>query len=512
MRSQTREYKKEMIIFHAALVFACLLLQQAVCGGATYYVDPSSGSMSNDGSYDRPWRTAEEVFESGLIGTAVRAGDTILLRSGYHGEIFYGGANNSDYITLGAQSGHAPYLKKFRLASGSKWVIRGLTISPELAPGEDIPDNLIHIQSGCDEIIIEDNDLFYSRNTSGWSADDWNSSSGHIAILCQGRNTVIRGNRLKNVNFGISISGPGSLVEYNTIENIAGDGMIGGANNVTIQYNVIKNFYKVNANHDDGIQFYRPGNDPTPLENLVIRGNLIMSHEPNADYPLMTSPQGICGFVRENERGYFRNFLIENNIVLLQHWHGISLYGALDSRIINNIACDPTGEYPTWISLNNWGTNCVVRNNMASNYIVDGDNVTADHNIDIEDHGLGALFADYHSYDLRHRQGSPAIDAGSGESAPNIDFNRASRPQGSGYDIGAYEYGSSTPLDIVLGDVTENGEVSSYDASLTAQYSIDLINLTLTQIRAADVTVNNEVSSYDASLISQYAIGLINRF
>lgn len=38
---------------------------------------------------------------------------------------------------------------------------------------------------------------------------------------------------------------------------------------------------------------------------------------------------------------------------------------------------------------------------------------------------------------------SPAIDAGTSGSAPAIDFDRTSRPQGSGYDIGAYEYTSN---------------------------------------------------------------------
>jgi len=66
--------------------------------------------------------------------------------------------------------------------------------------------------------------------------------------------------------------------------------------------------------------------------------------------------------------------------------------------------------------------------------------------------------------------------------------------------------------DVVLGDVTGNGEITSYDASLAAQYSIRLIDMEPDQIQAADVTGNGEVSSYDASLIAQYAIGLIDGF
>jgi predicted outer membrane repeat protein len=47
--------------------------------------------------------------------------------------------------------------------------------------------------------------------------------------------------------------------------------------------------------------------------------------------------------------------------------------------------------------------------------------------------------------------GSPAIDAGTGVGAPAVDQRGVSRPQGAGYDIGAYEY---TPL--ISGNVFED--------------------------------------------------------
>ena len=79
----------------------------------------------------------------------------------------------------------------------------------------------------------------------------------------------------------------------------------------------------------------------------------------------------------------------------------------------------------------------------------------------------------------------------------------------------AYRDGNSDPPpppDTLYGDVTGNGEISSYDASLTAQYAINLISLTPDEVQRADVTGNGEISSYDASLIAQYAIGLIEGF
>ncbi len=64
----------------------------------------------------------------------------------------------------------------------------------------------------------------------------------------------------------------------------------------------------------------------------------------------------------------------------------------------------------------------------------------------------------------------------------------------------------------LLGDVSGDGDVSAYDASLAAQYAIGLIPLDAESVQRADVTGNEDVSAYDASLIAQYAIGLIDGF
>lgn len=68
---------------------------------------------------------------------------------------------------------------------------------------------------------------------------------------------------------------------------------------------------------------------------------------------------------------------------------------------------------------------------------------------------------------------------------------------------------SSKPI---MGDVSLNGEVMPYDASLVLQHTVGNITLETKQLDVADVSGNDEVTSFDASLILQYTIGLITSF
>ncbi len=60
--------------------------------------------------------------------------------------------------------------------------------------------------------------------------------------------------------------------------------------------------------------------------------------------------------------------------------------------------------------------------------------------VDGENHIEGdPLFVNPSVFNFRLQEGSPAIDNASSISAPNIDFDGNFRPQGTSYDIGAFE-------------------------------------------------------------------------
>ena len=102
---------------------------------------------------------------------------------------------------------------------------------------------------------------------------------------------------------------------------------------------------------------------------------------------------------------------------------------------------------------------------------------------------------------------SDAVNYSNATYAPTTDI--LGNPRDSSPDAGCYEYGAST---ILYGDVSGDGEVSAYDAALTAQAAVGLITLTSNQLKAAEVSGEGEVSAYDAALIAQKAVGLIDKF
>ncbi len=71
---------------------------------------------------------------------------------------------------------------------------------------------------------------------------------------------------------------------------------------------------------------------------------------------------------------------------------------------------------------------------------------------------------------------------------------------------------STSLINPLIGDVSLNGQVLAYDASLTLQYLVALVSLSPLQKLVADVTGTGGISAFDASLILQYVAGIIPAF
>jgi hypothetical protein len=177
--------------------------------------------------------------------------------------------------------------------------------------------------------------------------------------------------------------------------------------------------------------------------------------------------------------GLLENIRIYNNIAYNNENCGITISRNGDSqkhpmkeiKIVNNTFYNNgQGDWGGGISIDNPDAeNVVIKNNICSQNLLfqielEGDvaaqNVLADHNlIDGYKGYVGEIygteyiegdpkFANPSGADFHLQNGSSAIDSGTSMDAPNDDFDGNQRPEGSGYDIGAFEYLSSPVPDI----------------------------------------------------------------
>jgi len=353
---------------------------------ATYYADPAAGSPDGDGSAERPWRTLEEVVRARRLAS----GDTLLLRSGYHGNVSLSGAND-ETITIAAEKGHSPRLGRLVLTEGRNWQFKGLAISPSCGGGPYRGDMVILGEGGpSSDIVLEDCFVYTALDSSGWSARDWMEANNGIFSGRHGTRITLRNNYVLNTRFGVSLSSPDSLCEANVVCGFSGDGIRVTRDGITVQYNVIKDVFVGSAhgddNHDDGIQCFLFNKGRGTVRRVTVRGNIIIDREEEGR-PFATGMQGIGFF-----DGPLVEFLVEKNVVLVSHWHGISLYDAQGCRILDN-ACYSKWPGPSrpWIMLGTkrdvgGSRGNTVRNNMAHSFDLRADpEVTEEGNVPVKE-------------------------------------------------------------------------------------------------------------------------------
>ncbi len=456
-----------------------LLLAALTAHAADFYADPVHGDATGDGSLAHPWGALEELIAAGAFETLdwdgrpytegvstlvphtsgpIGPGDTLWLLEGHHGTALFDSLYVDGTITVAALPGARATLARARFRAASGWVLRGVAISPAYG---DEPSALplveidTHAWGGpVSDITVEDCELETAEDTTSWTAEDWDTRAAD-GVRAEGDDIVVRGNRLRNVAFGISTTGARALVEGNLIERFSGDGLRGLGDQSVFAYNTVRDLFLVNDNHPDGFQSWSVGPDGRvgtgEVTGTTLRGNVFVNTT-DPSRPHQGNLQGIGMF-----DGTYVDWRIENNVVVTDHWHGITLMGARGARIVNNTVVDlfPDNEVgPPWIRVtaHKNGTpssDSRVWNNLATAYASDTVGVTEDHDLRVLN--LGSYFVAWPD-DLHLVPGSPALDAGDPEGAPTVDADGIARPQGSGVDVGAYEYVTPIPDDTGASD------------------------------------------------------------
>ncbi|MDX2089758.1 MAG: right-handed parallel beta-helix repeat-containing protein [Kofleriaceae bacterium] len=338
------------------------------------YLDPVVGRADAPGTAEAPWPGLADAIAAGLVAT-VPDGKTLVLRDGNHGNATFEGEHATAVIIRNAP-GARPQLGRLELRRGKGWHLRGLTISPEFATAP-YAGNIVSLgEAGTSsDLILEKSVVYGASDTSGWTAAQWMSANSGILMGRNGTGLTVRTTHVYNVRFGIAITSFTSTVEGNLVNEFSADGIRVTRDGGTVTDNVIKNIYVSDAdgdaNHDDAIQCFLFNVGTGTVRDVTLRGNLILNTE-NAAQPLRAQMQGIGFF-----DGPLVNFTVENNVVFVDHWHGVSLYDAQGSHITNNLTYSRWGgPAKPWVMLGeklDMAAGNVVHGNVAHTFDFDAD-------------------------------------------------------------------------------------------------------------------------------------------
>lgn len=412
-----------------------------------YYCDPLTGSMSNIGSINSPWSSLQAVFAANKVFVS---GDVIYLRTGYHGSPIVKGFNLG-YVTIQPETGATPTLRKLTFQNASKWSVSGLTISPEfVASYINTGLHYVELQSTSSYITLQNCFIYSVFDPTGWTMTQWEAMGN--GLRCDAPNCLINNNHIKNIFHGMNINkaAVNTIVSNNLIENIGGDGIRGLANYSKYEYNTIQNFYVDHyaVQHDDAFQSWSTDDSGVVGAGVVvgieIRGNKILSHtNPNQFSNLLSFNQGIGCF-----NGLFQDWIVENNLIVIEDYHGISFFAANNCKIVNNTIIENSLNLETtlnkvpYIRLDSNGLGVTSAGNVVRNNItpriepVSYSGNTIDTNI--ISNSYTSVFIDYFNFDFHLKNGSSAIGTGSTVNTPLIDLEQ--QPRVIPFDIGCYKY------------------------------------------------------------------------
>jgi hypothetical protein len=365
-----------------------LFLTLQLAPAETYFSDPAVEASSGDGSANAPWPRLQTAAKDGKLAK-LQGGDTLLLRSGNHGDVRLSG-DNASMVTLAAAPGQHPQLSRLVITQGSNWRVKGLTISPSFSP---IPyeGNIVTVAEGgpSRELVLEDCFIYTVLDFTKWTAADWIKANNGVFLGRHGTHLTLRNNCILNTRFAVSLCATDSLCEGNLITNFSGDGVRITRDSLTVQYNTVKNCLvgpeQGDDNHDDLLQCFLFNKGKGTVRNATIRSNILIGFE-DSNQPLKHEPQAIGFF-----DGPLVDFLVEKNVILTNHYHGISLYDAIHCKILDNVVKPISDQkMKPWILLStkNVGGSSgnVVKNNMASSFNLKADpEVIAANNSPVDD-------------------------------------------------------------------------------------------------------------------------------
>jgi parallel beta-helix repeat protein len=409
------------------LAAVVLLLAAPFCAATTYYVaPPPAGDDGNPGTLASPWATIQHAADT------VQPGDTVQVRAGnYAGGYFETSGTPELPIVLENYPGESPAITGdnpttpdgINLEGASYMTVQGFTVDGSTRAGiravlcehVTIRNNTLDangvwgILTGfCDDLLIENNVASNSIEQHGIYV----GNSGDRPVI---RGNTIFGNNANGIHMNGDVSEGGDGIISNAIveANVIFDNGVGGGSGINcdgVQDSLIRNNL-IYDEHASGISLYQIDGGGPSSRNRVLNNTVLIAS--NGRWAL-------------NIQDGAANTTARNNVL----WNAHSFRGSLD------ISADSLPGFTD------------DHNAVMDRFTTDGGDTILtlaewQQQTGLDAHSFvstpGALFVDAGSDDYELSPTSPALDAGETRADVPTDILGVARPQGPGFDIGAYE-------------------------------------------------------------------------
>jgi hypothetical protein len=456
----------------AAFLFFFVLTPYAF--STNYYINGTTGSDSYDGLYQTyqgnsngPWKTLSKAAST----VPDNANHTISVAAGTYNEVLADSRN-------GVSPGYRYWLANgtvniTRMNLSGNWIkVEGFTMS-----------NVAYVNSSTPTIKVDGNYNYIRGNTV-------NNSDTTIGFLIWNENAtgcIFENNTMRDIaGTGIFIRGTNHHILNNDLADVHttvntpsenGDYVRFFGSGHVFRGNYFHDFNKshmYSPRHVDCFQTWGDGSGGAgPASNIVIEKNhIFMGTDAGGLQEAWDASNTISAFMIQGgaASGEANNITIRNNIIGAWKGYetgggGIARYHVRNLKIYNNTFLSDINFNPSNFpaAINIQGTNGYeVHNNITANF--------RNHHIGIGSYTTGGDI-DYNFYwnssgnvshynytpaahdisnqnplfiangaNLHLQSGSPAKDAGATIPGVTDDYDGVSRPQGTGFDIGAYEY------------------------------------------------------------------------
>ena len=279
---------------------------------------------------------------------AAKGGETILLAEGDYGSLTMGKwspieARYASEVTVASADPDKPAkITEMLLREVSNVTFDGINFDYTFKAGQPTWHAAFKVHDS--EGVTIRNSVFDGDVASGMGgADDGFATGQGLAIW--GQDLTVENNEFREFWTALGVGGKDVTVRGNDIHSIRSDGMrVVNVQGVVIEDNHIHDFKGsyASGDHRDMIQFWTT-NLKTPNTDIVIRGNRLDIGEGSEAQSIFMRNEAV-----DSQNGgdamFYRNVLIEQNVITNAHLHGISVGETHGLTIRDNTVLQRTGD------------------------------------------------------------------------------------------------------------------------------------------------------------------------